>query len=275
MLAGCAGKDRADSGSQSDSVGPTDSAADTGQPEALPELGQCGNLASPMVISAVDSVVLGSKPAIPFSRAFTLTSHNTVPLSSGDCPEILTSVTTEVSAVGGCTNAAGSEFSGAYELSVDNPTATTRLNWSFFDWEASFADSSGHVRYWLNGTTYLGLEPEYSVDNQLWFEVSSSGPYELPLADEVAYHDVSGELTDTDWTWSGYFYAVEATWADTPGDFCIEASLTWDKACEAEPDGEVLLEADHSYRWVLDGSTACDGCGTLYVDGAESGTTCL
>jgi hypothetical protein len=262
----------------SDSTGNSDSGdkGDTGEVvEVWPEPGGCGALASPFVLDT-DMGEFASE-ASPHWALFDVLDHtNTAPSGDdGDCPTYESTPTDHVDAGAGCTNDSGTELAGRYELTSQHLDAIAWAQWDYFGWSVDYDDADGFVSTYANGRIRHQWLPSAALDHQLAYRVHSGGSWATSLGDTKVIEDLTSYRDEAFESWSGYAYVLEAPWTDGFGDYCVEVEWDWSGGCELEPDGELLLEADHDYRWVLDGSVVCDGCGSLFVDGVESGVACL
>lgn len=161
---------------------------------------------------------------------------------------------------------------------VSSDTGYYFVSYTFNDWFQLHDDVDGLYRAFSAGSTYQEAEdgptPWFEYDGALYYELYATQDYAVDFPNGSIYHDLVGRIDTERWTWSGYFYVIEADGIDGSGDFCVEADLNWVEACASEPDGTFVVSAAQEIRWTLDGATHCDGCGAYTVDGVDAGTAC-
>ncbi len=227
---------------------------DTGSTEEeWPELGMCGGLRKPLTLTHEFSE--SAQATAPDWRiAHSLDYLVTAPADDdGDCPAHVSAGHITVDAGDGCTNDSGTYLSGSYELDYVHTDTTQWTGIEYYDWLVDYSDADGFVSSLAVGTLYYQWLPSETIDHQISYRVHSTGAWVAPMGDTRIVADATSYKDGRFQSWAGYAYVVEAPWTDGSGDYCVEAEWDWSGGCDLEPDGELLLEADHDYRWVLDG----------------------
>ena len=96
---------------------------------------------------------------------------------------------------------------------------------------------------------------------------------DLSFTDTTAYFKTSGSYADAGWN-AGYVDILSQPSSTATGDLCLDDRREWIDACDIEPDGVETLWGTRRATLTWDGSTACDGCATVAIDGVDLGTYC-
>lgn len=117
--------------------------------------------------------------------------------------------------------------------------------------------------YTTEGGFHVGVMQ--SVDGH--YAISSGSE----LDGEFSFSNLQVARDEGGYTASG---AMEVHWPHGDGSYCPTVDLHTVAACPEEPDGFVALQGLETMIGVADGSTDCDGCVHVYVDGVLGEDVC-
>lgn len=190
-----------------------------------------------------------------------------------DCMEVtVDGATTTVRALASpCTTDLGVEFSGAATF------VSTEADSSGMETSVSTYD---HFGFWDPESSGEG----YAVDGSWSFVDDGGGGREWALAiagsfvGDTVDRDGAWELTLSEsagsWQAGGYVDVVSQSASSVAGDFCFASQHTSVDSCDSEDDGTDALTGTATAILTRSGSTSCDGCADVSIDGADAGVYC-
>lgn len=147
----------------------------------------------------------------------------------------------------GCDDGGAWHWSG-FSISSTDPT------WSF--------SAEGSAGASMSGSVYEGFEVTATLHHACG-DAACSGTYTWSGTHVVAQSETRSERVSA---------APED--GDRSGDYCIDEALDKVEGCGNEGVGWTVLHGDHVAVVLWDGDVACDGCGSLFIDGVASGQWC-
>jgi hypothetical protein len=141
------------------------------------------------------------------------------------------------------------------------------------------------VRITDDGTAYDFTT--FDADGTLTFTETETDAGTETSADYDLSYTVEGGATDGTFAYTGGFACdateactlseeadVQATGATRTGQYCVDYSDQPAASCGSEPDATITITGSAVGVLTWDGSTACDGCAEVTIDGAEADPYC-
>ncbi len=262
FLVGCVGKHGGDS-SAADSAG--DSA--NGTPPC--------DLLHPWVMGTVEDVVLGGSLARPDVAILTLLdadawwAKGAVEADGDSCPTFTESDDgTTRTITGDCTTTYGYIFGGTAVFTSSGTEETAAYDHFHFD------EREAQNPYGVD------------ADGTFWSDVLSPGDFAFALdltmtmfgdwpgiesGSEVTYETTLGYGSDV---WDGHSDIVSQPASAATGDLCFSDAYHYVDSCDLEDDDVLNLWGSSPATLTWNGSTSCDGCADVTIDGADAGSYC-
>lgn len=189
------------------------------------------------------------------------------------CPTVTESTegSTEIETVtGDCTTEWGYVFAGSATFT----SVETDYGWDFTDSYSDFTFDDrgvqGRYAFTADGEWALSDAPDGpNADLDLTLTVYG----DLSFTDTTATFNTSGLYEDLGWN-AGSVDILSQPSSTATGDLCLDDQWQWTDACDIEPDGVETLWGTRRATLTWDGSTACDGCAKVAIDGVDLGTYC-
>ncbi len=254
----------ADSIDSSDSSG--DSTGDTAHDSSV-DTPPC-DLLHPWAMDTVEDVGLAAALVYPNIAILTLLNQNAVTgaknaVNYGDaCPTVTESDDgTTVTVTGDCTTSWDQVYGGTATFTNTDSDYT-----SVYD-HFHFEDDPGSWGYEVDGTwSFSWVDRTFEVDLTL----TMLGEWIPGLPEVTATYQTTG----SDRLIEGYADIVSQPTNAATGDVCVSDDYEYVSACDAEADEVVSLWGSTPATLTWNGSTSCDGCADVTIDGADAGTYC-
>lgn len=183
------------------------------------------------------------------------------------CPTVTESPDGSTETVtGDCTTEWGYVFAGSATFTY----LETDEGWDFTDSYSDFTFDDREVQ----GRYGFTADGEWAMTGQVVdLDLTLTVYGDLSFADTTATFRTSGLYEDLGWN-AGSVDILSQPSSTATGDLCLDDQWQWTDACDIEPDGVETLWGTHRATLTWDGSTACDGCGAVAIDGVDVGTYC-
>ena len=229
------------------------------------------DLLHPWAMTTAGDVGLAAALGYPDVSVFALLDGNAMTGAEtaahyGDaCPTFVESDDgSTITVAGECTTSWGSTYGGTATFGESGTSS-----WAEYD-HFYFADGLNPWGYDVDGS-WLDEDFRFSFDVTL----TMLGEWSPEVHDvtvtyrTVLTYDETGHMTA-----EGYADILSQPGSDATGDLCVEADVLPSGACESEDDGEIALWGDSPATLTWNGSTTCDGCADVAIDGLAAGPYC-
>lgn len=278
---GDTGEDTGDTATDTADTADSGDTGDTGEPVpfdiVVPEHGACGDLRAPMELTTPESVWMAAGSVSPFAFTYLQAVQFFERIEPGICPTDFVNTDGNYTADfgEGCTTSTGWQFRGRLVATMSEAGAT----WNFDRFGMRILGEDNRLLFTVHGTAeVVNGADDMTVNEDVWWEFSSAGEYAIEgMMPGQKYHDVTYVTNPTAGTstTSAYQHVYASGTGTATGDYCV----TWTSAsvdtCENEADGVVEVTAAQEATLTFDGSSNCDGCGDVVIDGTSAGEFCF
>lgn len=304
LLAACAaqninatdvlGKDDSGTGSGDTDTAPVDDSGDTADSavdtDTGPDLGpydsadgnypyDCAALTSPIPVSEGTDILAAIPLQAMDSSGISFAVMKTMGLwtdDPGDCSLTFDGAGRAIVNGGdeGCTTGDGSTFTGMFVQEVDGDVTYV----TFTEFHMDYAGAEGTMTFEADGEFDSTMAGWASAD--LWYSYSFDGTgFPGSPGEFIRHQETTSTWSETSATLEGKGYVDVLSSTSLPnGELCFAPDGVFTSivdGCSMEPDGTTRLDGDAVAIVAFDGSSECDACFNLTLDGVDKGKTCF